>query len=524
MINLFSTNTSSDAGILVLAALQRVVTRTQAQQVTATSLSLDGARILVVINPDDTHVARIRDWKQQGPGKLILLGRLPQDIAHELGLKPTQWPDQPEHWSRSPAAPSHGMAESPCVINYTSEADIFQAAHWKRPLERFDFTSEWNNLGYGAIRCDESHWSLAQPYLAQDTQVLANVELDGKSIATYALLKDESTCSTLWFNRAVGPIDSFEWRIVEQFLSSWRHQELPCQPILTEIPWGCEAAVTMRLDCDEDIESARALRELYQTLGVPFTLAVHTKNLQDPTQHILLKEMAAAGESILSHTATHAPNWGGSYEAALAEGRESISKLASVTGQTVRYAVSPFHQTPAYALAGLSDAGLSGCIGGIICNDPEFLIARGGLLAGMPDGFIGHSQQHMLHGECLLASDDPLAISKQAFDRARETRTLFGYLDHPFSPRYQYGWSDEKTRCEMHRAFITYIKDTTPEVCFLSESDAMDFLLTKSRWQIMSDNNGYQLYQPKFGAHSPLIPTVEYAGQRFAAHAGRIPQ
>src|SRR5690606_27172436 len=112
----------------------------------------------------------------------------------------------------------------------------------------------------------------------------------------------------------------------------------------------------------------------------------------------------------------------------------------------VPYAVSPFHQSPQYALEALCDVGYSGCIGGIIRNDPEFLLARGGELAGFPVGFIGHSQQCMLHGDCLLEAGDPLAIYKMAFDQALETRSLFGYLDHPFSERYQYGWVDEESR------------------------------------------------------------------------------
>src|SRR6185312_11583167 len=147
--------------------------------------------------------------------------------------------------------------------------------------------------------------------------------------------------SVLWFNRASGPCDSFEWRMVEQFVSGHRPDTLPCQPVLSELPWGYGAAITSRLDCDEDIESARPLWQAYQRLHVPFTLAVHTQNLTRVEQHGILRELLADRQqgAVLSHTATHAPNWGGSYDHAFAEGRQSAELLEAVTGVPVRYAV-----------------------------------------------------------------------------------------------------------------------------------------------------------------------------------------
>ena len=373
------------------------------------------------------------------------------------------------------------------------------------------------------MRKDNSIWSLSIPVIAKEDTTLAQIYLQGEPILTYSALMDKGDNSVIWFNRKVGPIDSFEWRLVERFISSWRHEELPCQPVLEEVPYGHVAAVTMRLDCDEDVESARQLREAYHTMGVPFSLAVNTINLDAPRHHSILRDMALAGECILSHTATHASNWGGTYEAAMHEARESATRLHAITGQKVRYAVSPFHQSPPYALAALADAGYSGCIGGIICNDPEFLIARGGVLAGLPNGFVGHSQQHMLHGDCLLDEGDPLAVFKQAFDRACETRTLFGYLDHPFSQRYQYGWIDEDSRIRAHQKLIEYIRSQAPSTLFLSENEALDFLLTKSEWNFIQKDNYFELQPPSNeNAISQLVPSFEFAGIQLEARAGRI--
>lgn len=510
MIELLSAPPDHKAAPLALAAFRRSVSKTAARRIASPQSPNPAARILVAIEPDEAQATALLDRITKRSGKLILFGRLPPALCRHLGLRETVWPGKPAQWSRSPAAQSHANAKSPATIHYTRQAAPLSASHWQRPLERFDFTDEWNNLGYGAIRADASIWALAIPALAAPENTLAELIVDGQGISTWAALFERDESAILWFNRPTGPIDSFEWRLVERFLSSWRHDTLPCQPVLQEIPWGYEAAVTMRLDCDEDIDSARALHAAYRDMKVPFSLAVHTANLNDARHHALLKEMAQAGEAILSHTATHAPNWGGNYNAALNEARVSARQLKAITGQPVRYAVSPFHQSPPYALAALADAGYDGCIGGIIRNDPEFLLARGGSLAGLPDNFIGHSQQCMLHGDCLLRTDDPIAVFKSAFAHAKETRTLLGYLDHPFSERYQYGWLDEAARIAAHRDFIAHIRRDAPNTLFLSENDAMDFLRLKSACEVLENDGAFELRIPDYA--DGFTPTVEYAG------------
>jgi hypothetical protein len=163
-------------------------------------------------------------------------------------------------------------------------------------------------------------------------------------------------------------------------------------------------------------------------------------------------------------------------------------------------------------LQGLSDAGYAGCIGGIIRNDPEFVLARGGSLADLPPGFVGHSQQCMLHGHSMLAEGDPLAIFKQAFDLAFETRTLFGYLDHPFSPRYAYGWSDEVARAAVHEEFVAYIRARTVKPLFMNEEAAMDFLRVRALTQVVLDGDVVRAWNSS-GVTTSLTPGVELAGE-----------
>jgi len=522
MIHVIAERAFASAARLVEAALSRSVGAGQVRALAPGAISSVMPQIVVAISPSAYLASILDQYLSRENCKLLLLGSVPDSLANSLGFYSTPWPADLKEASRSAPAPSFGEAFSRAQVRYLARQAPCALAGWLRAFERFDFTDEWNNLGYGAIRADGSIWALAAPLRASADTELAAVEIQGQCVASYCALKDSSDSSVLWFNRAVGPIDSFEWYLVECFLSSWRHDVLPCQPVFEEVPWGCESIVTMRLDCDEDIESARRLRARYHEEGVPFSLAIHTTNLSEARHHPILREMADAGESILSHTATHAPDWGGSYEAAYIEARDSALALERVTGRSPRYAVSPFHQSPDYALEALVDCGYEGCIGGIIRNDPEFLLARGGPLAGLPDGFIGHSQQTMLHGDCMLEEGDPLRIYKQAFDRALETRTLFGYLDHPFSQRYQYGWSDEAQRIEAHVALLTHIRRVAPKTLFLSEEAALDFLMARSGWNAIDHDAQFEITMSAVASASALRPTICYAGKRFEATLGTI--
>lgn len=513
MIGVLFADASAAAGQCVLAAVRRSVSVTQAQPISRSALRSIAPAVVVAVDVPEEWGADLLEWSRAKPCKLVLFGRVPSALSQRLNYETVAWPPELEADSRSEAAPSRESRESHAVVRYSHLAETLGGQMWDRPFERFDFTDEWNNLGYGRIRHDGSVWAVAQAGQVASDVELASVHVAGERRFSYAALWDTDATSVLWINRPVGPCDSFEWRIVENFLSGYRAQALPCQPVLSEIPWGYDAAITSRLDCDESVEAARPLWQAYQRLRVPFTLAVHTQNLTRPEEHPILWELLVdQGQgAVLSHTATHAPNWGGSYEAALKEGRQSAQALQIVTGNPVRYAVSPFHQSPPYALHALADAGYEGCIGGIIRNDPEFVLARGGTLAGLPEGFVGHSQQCMLHGDCMLAAGDPLAVFKRAFDLAYDSRTLFGYLDHPFSPRYQYGWTDEASRIEAHEQFIEYIRGRAQKPVFMTEAGALDFLKFKSQVQVIEEDGGFRILTPN-GMAVPYSLGVEFRG------------
>lgn len=465
--------------------------------------------------PITVLVAPSPDTAVPDAGKVVVFGALPTVFAALFEAQPGVAPT-PEWSAAAPAGPNQ-PSESPARIVYGASAAALGGRPWQRVLRRYDFADEWNTLGFGTITADGSHWSLG-PSLLLGHGELARIELAGDRVASYAGLLDRPGQSILWFNRPVGPLDSFEWRLVENFLSAHRADELPVVPVLSEIPDGHDAVITMRLDCDEDVESARPLAEAYAARGVPFSLAIHTSML-DATGQPLIGEVLASGGAILSHTATHAPWWGGSYDAARREGRDSADALAAVTGQRPRHAVSPFHQTSGFAAVALADEGYAGCIGGNVQADPEFVAARGGRFPSTPGDFVVHTQQCMLHGDCLATDDDPIAPFRAAFDLAYESASLFGYLDHPFSARYQYGWIDEPSRVAAHLALIEHIRQRASQPLFLNEDAALDFLSRKARTVISPTANGFGVTLPPPADGAPRL-VAEFRGERIALHDG----
>ncbi|MBF7980263.1 MULTISPECIES: polysaccharide deacetylase family protein [Rahnella] len=517
MIAVLSKQTDLRAAKLVEAALRRSVSCTQVIRMSGSGLALNLKKIdiIVVINPDEYLANIINLFLKTKKSKVIIFGTMAQSLHFRLGIGHTEFTGLEREWSRSLEAPLNSFSESLGKIQYLQH-ELLGEQNWDRAFERFDFAKEWNNLGYGAIRTDDSIWSLSALVNVPKQYLLADVAVDGNKLCSYAALYDEAEGSILWFNRSVGPIDSFEWHIVERFIASWRYNELPVLPVLLDLPWGHEAAVTMRLDCDEDISSANELWKMYQEENVPFSLAINAANLDDRKHDECIKLMASQGVAFLSHSLTHAPNWGGSYEVARHEAAASAQKITSVIQAPIRYAVSPFHQNPDYALNALCDVGYQGVIGGIIRNDPDFLIARGGQLADMPNGFIGHSQQVMLHGDCLLVDTDPMEIYKKSFDTFSASKMIFGYLDHPFSSRYQYGWESEFQRSEAHRSLINYVRQQVPSAIFMSENSTMDFILDKSQIQISKEDGRFVIYDG--GArNSELIPTLLFSEKFYSA-------
>ena len=434
-----------------------------------------------------------------GVKKLVWFGKLPIDTRF-FGLR--RAPSLPQ-LDDTDVCPSCTLAE-----HHTESAGrVLYAFHplnggvaaplRERPFTRFDFTEEWNNLGFGRIRTDGSIWAARGGIVPENknTTELAGLSIQHKgSVPVYAgsyiTVLDLPDLSVLWCARPVGPVDSSEWTIIERFISDWRADELPCLPCLCGTPAGCAALATMRLDCDEDISSARDVFEWYHAENLPFSMAIKTCLPMTPGHLALLRDVNAAGGTLLSHSHTHPFDWGGSFESAQTEGKNSRQwfrdNLTEVPVPDL--AVSPFHTNPPYAMQGVETAGFTGVVSGIIHNDPEYLLGRSGI-APFTKNLVTISQQSMLHGDCYAQQKESIDVHVNALDLQRAARGIFGYLDHPFSERYQYGWANKLQRLNAHKKLVEAIRARS-DVWFWGQRQCFDFVQTLMRIRLETNAAG----------------------------------
>ena len=389
----------------------------------------------------------------------------------------------------------------------------FTTKGFNRKSERFDFTDEWNNLGYGKITNDKTKWSISTDKTShiKFSKKLANVKDEsGKTLCAYCGVIENDGQAILWFNREVGPRDGLDYHVIEDFYLNYKTEKYGSIPVLSEIPYGFESGVTMRIDCDEHIASGQRLANLYKEMGVPFSLAIKTSLDFDQANKNTIFSVLDAGGSVVSHSHTHAPNWGGSRQQAKCEAEFARDRLKIVLPEDYNYdyVVSPFHQNPQYAVQGLVDAGIKGFVGGIIKNDPEYLQARAGYVSTGED-IITHSQQCMLHGDCYHNAGNSIEVYKQSFKNHYDTNTFFGFLDHPFSD-YKYGWNDEEERLRVHKEFLEYIQ-SFEKIWFANLIDAMNFFMVKSNTKVWLE--GDKLYA-KVTPHNLKVPDLKVYWQR----------
>lgn len=394
-----------------------------------------------------------------------------------------------------------GARVSPYSIH---TSDVLGVSLPPRHLGQYHFANEWNNHGYGRIRTDKSMYALGELATPSKSviplQYLKNEKNETLGVAS-AILDDGKSCG-LWFSRPIGPLDGYDWFLVERFFSDYRAEDLECVPIIKEIPWGYDSACTMRIDCDEAIASGRPLFELYKKHKIPFGVAIKTQQTISDEDKRLMRDVLDAGGTVVSHSHTHASDWGGSQASAEEEVRLSHAVLRSldIDGINYRYVVSPFHQNSRPAVKGLQAAGIEMFVSGIIANDPDYLQARAGQVAWIM-GIYSHSQQSMLHGDCYHAAGNSWAQYKQAFDTAKLTESFYGFLDHPISD-YKYGWNDEDERLKVHREFIEYIQ--SHKVWWASLERALDFLSCKQESQAWVENGKLRFRRSQKQHHKNL--------------------
>lgn len=428
--------------------------------------------------------------------KIILFGEPPVSVMTAAGLK--------YDFSLEPILNADACLPCQGNVHHTeSDAWIFWQNHFlnknlhksiqKRPFARFDFTDEWNNLGFGRIFARNDIWSVKTRITTDGATQLASIyagnDLKKNYAGAYMALYDAPDFSILWCARPVGPVDSVEWSVIENFVANWRPDELPCWPVIRQTPKGCQALVTMRLDCDEDISSAWDVFEWYHDEHLPFSLALKTSLRMSPDDLQMIRDVNRSGGSILSHSHRHAQNWGENYDKAFEDAlttrkwlREKLPDLPLPEN-----AVSPFHTNPGYAIQAIEEAGFTGLVSGIIHNDPEYLLGRAGSVPLAKGKLVSISEQCMLHGDCYLAQGNINAYL-DAFLCQYLANGIFGYLDHPFSKRYQYGWLSKEQRLKAHQELISAIRNYE-NVWFWNQNQCLEFvkLISGISFRIQND-------------------------------------
>ena len=137
----------------------------------------------------------------------------------------------------------------------------------------------------------------------------------------------------------------------------------------------------------------------------------------------------------------------------------------------------------------LDKADYFGCIGGIINKTNDLLSYRVGY-SPYSKKIIFASQQVMMHGDCILHNDE-LKIYKNSFVNSKNTKNIFAYLDHPFSPRYQYGWISEEQRIRLHMDLIDFILSISPNHLFLSYDDFFNIIKFRLNISIIEDSDKF---------------------------------
>jgi hypothetical protein len=160
----------------------------------------------------------------------------------------------------------------------------------------------------------------------------------------------------------------------------------------------------------------------------------------------------------------------------------------------------------------LADAGYRGFVGGIIRNDPEFLLGRAGQVPFVAS-MVSHSQQCMLHGDCHRRTGSE--VYRRSFANHLRARSIFGYLDHPFSARYQYGWDGEEQRREAHGELLQVFRSET-DLWKPNLADCLAFLCKRAATRVELTANGrLRVHGPGSDRLPPVA--VRWKGQTLAA-------
>lgn len=458
--------------------------------------------LAVASGATDDWADSVLNWINSGRRKLVVFGGMPERLRRWLGFSDIGLSRVMDFEVEAESAAAGHPRESRARIRYTPLASRLGGKPMDRPFARYDLGTDWDNLGTGFITTDGSAFAVGTPFSVREENELARIEGTAGRSGSYAGLFDFPETSVLWFNREVGPIDSPEWRLVERFLADYRADDLPCQPIIEEIPFGHDAAFAVRVASTADVAATQALFELYGELDIPLSLTMDEAAFADPGQRLLLHNLVEGGNCVLP---TLAPRGGigiGGEAIERHEARKMADTLERLTGKRPLYAIMPGNSAD-FALKMPADADYSGVMLGSSTRQPQMLLARGGTMDATGRDFMAHSRSCLIHGAALSGTGDPLKVYRQAIEAAIDSATMLCFTDQAVGG--DRGFASEAERLGLHRDLIAEVRLKADNPSFLSCDVAMDFLARKSKVEIADHGSGF------------LVSNVDRAGPGIAA-------
>ncbi len=391
----------------------------------------------------------------------------------------------------------------------------------RRASSNYDFDSEWNNRRHANFLYKDTALMPPHSHEYMDSLILgiATPDLDVKNLVNYFQFTDSSL---LLINRLSGLSDLPETYILEEYLSNYSFGSFtsyPVVPILSESSSANgDKLISMRFDCDEDIDSAYPVFNVYSSLKIPVSLAITSYLLEDTKNKPTLPfRVIDTGGSLLSHSHSHRPAWGGSYEESILELTRSRELIYENYGYIVEYAVSPFHDMPNFIVPALEKCQYKGVVGGISSKYVNYLSLTAGQIS-YKSKIAFSNQQCMLHGKTHLLKNGSWEKSLSYFlDYSILIGKSAGYLDHPISNRYSYDWDNTNNQTELHSKVIEFL--LARDVKFISQSDLFTRIIAKQNVNLRLTNNSDIVVKRGESHNFPLY--LKYGGNEYELNQGK---
>lgn len=290
-----------------------------------------------------------------------------------------------------------------------------------------------------------------------------------------------NNCFVQHWNISTAGFESAISVLFETFVSTKTHAcDKSAIPILLEsfLPPDY-AVISPRLDCDEAVKSSELLKNLYIDNSFKLNLAITTKQNIDNKDKELISEIERNNGSISNHSHEHAIYWGlndNTFNKDFDEAKKIISNFSDSQSKTC---VAPFHQSNIDLITQLTKKNVELLITGNSKYSPEHMIAIGGEISKQ-NKIMVHSQQCMLHGDSWPELKD---IYFKAFMLSARRQSIFGYLDHPISERYDYDWGSKINQLNAHKDLIEFFKKNF-KVRSISHQELLSWLKIRSQISI----------------------------------------